>query len=56
MSEENTAYAKGDWIVHTTYGLGQIMAIEKKRLAGKARAYYRVRDQRQCVLATNRKY
>jgi RNA polymerase-interacting CarD/CdnL/TRCF family regulator len=42
MSESTPAYSKGDWIVHTHYGVGQIKGIEKKALNGNTVSYYKV--------------
>jgi CarD family transcriptional regulator len=36
-------YAKGDWIVHSRYGVGQVQGKDKKRLNGKERVYLRVK-------------
>ncbi len=37
---------KGDWIVHQRYGVGEIRAIDKKKLGGKERKYFRVKTQK----------
>ena len=37
---------KGDWIVHQRYGVGEVRAIDKKKLAGKERKYFRVKTQK----------
>jgi CarD family transcriptional regulator len=36
-------YAKGDWIVHSRYGVGQVQGKDKKRLNGKERTYLKVK-------------
>lgn len=38
----DSAYTEGDWIVHTHYGVGQIAAIEAKRISGQKTEYFRV--------------
>ncbi len=35
-------YKKGDWIVHASYGVGQIIAIETKTLGEKETRYFKV--------------
>ncbi len=42
MSEADEAFVKGDWIVHPTYGIGQIKRIEKKQIQGQKTRFYRV--------------
>jgi CarD family transcriptional regulator len=43
MSEADKGFfLKGDWIVHPTYGIGQVTRIEKKRIEGKKTQFYRV--------------
>ena len=39
--EEETLH-KGDWIVHTQHGVGQIRGVEKKKIGGNVRNYFRV--------------
>jgi RNA polymerase-interacting CarD/CdnL/TRCF family regulator len=39
---EMRVYTKGDWVVHVYYGVGQVRGLEKKRIEGKDRLYYRV--------------
>lgn len=36
-------YAKGDWIVHSRYGVGQVQGKDKKQLNGKERTYLKVK-------------
>ena len=36
-------YAKGDWIVHSRYGVGQVQGKDKKKLNGKERLYLKVK-------------
>lgn len=38
----NEKLAKGDWIVHANYGLGQVTGEDKKVLAGEEKDYYKV--------------
>lgn len=40
-----TKLAKGDWIVHANYGLGQVMGEDKKVLAGEEKEYYKVKTK-----------
>ena len=40
--EENN-YQQGDWIVHSTYGVGEIQKIEEKKIHGKEVAVFRVK-------------
>lgn len=41
--EETRAYATGDWIVHTRYGIGQIKGLDLKNISGEETRYYRVK-------------
>ena len=34
---------KGDWIVHQQHGVGQIKAVEKKKIGSEERKYFRVK-------------
>ena len=43
MTEINSPYGIGDWIVHHVYGIGQIREIEKKTIRGELVACFRVR-------------
>ena len=40
--EEIREYSKGDWIVHSHYGIGQIKGIDKKGISGEETRYYRI--------------
>lgn len=42
-TKDNTAYAKGDWIVHLYHGVGQVKGIVSKEVAGETSKYYRVK-------------
>ena len=42
MSKKSDPYKKGDWIVHTFYGVGQITGIEKKIMGEETQRYYKV--------------
>lgn len=42
MTEAMMEYARGDWVVHKHYGVGQIKGIEKKVLNGKKTTFYKV--------------
>ena len=46
MSENNTAFQVGDKVIHWVYGLGEIIKLDKKVLAGHADMYYvvQIRD------------
>lgn len=37
-------FAKGDWIVHVNYGVGQVKGLERKGIAGKDTLYYRIEN------------
>jgi CarD family transcriptional regulator len=41
--KEQQTYSKGDQIVHTHYGVGEIINIEEKKLLGKSKKYFVVR-------------
>ena len=43
MKIQSSAYSKGDWIVHTHYGVGQVRGIEKKVLDGENKLFFRVK-------------
>jgi RNA polymerase-interacting CarD/CdnL/TRCF family regulator len=43
MSENVQPYEVGDWVVHLTYGVGQIKKIEKKPIGGTQQKCYHVR-------------
>lgn len=43
MSELEQTYAIGDWVVHLTYGVGQVKKIEKKPIGGTMKKCYHVR-------------
>jgi RNA polymerase-interacting CarD/CdnL/TRCF family regulator len=42
MTTKEGPFDKGDWIVHTYYGVGQIKSIEKKALGEDQSHYYKV--------------
>lgn len=42
MAAKNTTFAKGDWLVHTYYGIGQIKSIEKKQIDDEKLKYFKV--------------
>ena len=42
MVEEVNSFSKGNWIVHCNYGIGQIKKIEKKRLDGQTKRFFKV--------------
>ncbi|MEA3351602.1 MAG: CarD family transcriptional regulator [Chloroflexota bacterium] len=43
--QDDRLYSKGDEIVHTNYGVGEIIDIEKKELEGKTTLYYVVKTK-----------
>jgi len=43
MEKMNT-YAKGDWLVHVNYGVGQVKGLERKGIGGKDILYYRIEN------------
>ena len=42
MDVQQSTYAKGDWIVHAYYGVGQVKETEKKELDGEKQTFQRV--------------
>jgi RNA polymerase-interacting CarD/CdnL/TRCF family regulator len=40
--EKTHEYSRGDWIVHSYYGIGQIKGLDKKDVSGEETQYYRV--------------
>ena len=42
-SNDNITYSKGDWIVHTYLGVGQIKKKEKKIIEGKKALYFKIK-------------
>ena len=38
-------YAKGDWLVHPSYGIGQVKTVEKKNVEGRKIEFYRVEGE-----------
>lgn len=45
MSKKSTHYKKGDWIVHTFYGVGEIIGVEKKIMGENTQKYYKVKTK-----------
>lgn len=43
MSKKPNSLKKGDWIVHTYYGIGQIKSIETRSIDNKKNKYYKVK-------------
>lgn len=41
-SKSKNGLTKGDWLYHPYHGVGQIVGVEKKELAGQEEKYYRV--------------
>lgn len=42
MIKKNDDLTKGDWIVHTYYGVGQIKGVEKRKIGGEKTKYFKV--------------
>ena len=42
VTERNTTYSIGDWVVHHAYGIGQIKEVEKKPIGGEQVYCFRV--------------
>jgi RNA polymerase-interacting CarD/CdnL/TRCF family regulator len=42
---DSSVFAKGDWVVHVYYGVGQVIALENKCLGGKDISYYRIEGE-----------
>ncbi len=40
MSEQQSAFSKGMWVVHQSYGVGQIQGIETRHISGEEASYY----------------
>lgn len=40
MNQQTDRFQKGTWIVHQSYGVGQIQGVETRRLGGKEGTYY----------------
>jgi RNA polymerase-interacting CarD/CdnL/TRCF family regulator len=45
MSEKEKTYDRGDWIVHLTYGVGQVKKIEERPINGVMKNCYHVRTE-----------
>ena len=45
MGSVTHTYSKGDWIVHTHYGVGQIKGVETKVINGEKVKYFRVKTK-----------
>jgi len=45
VSNKPVSLQKGDWIVHTYYGIGQITGIETKLIGKKKTKYYKAKTQ-----------
>jgi RNA polymerase-interacting CarD/CdnL/TRCF family regulator len=43
MNIQPATFSKGDWIVHTRYGVGQVKGIEKKALEGEEKLFFKVK-------------
>lgn len=42
VTEDRNVFAPGDWIVHESHGIGQIVAIESNSIGDKETTYYRI--------------
>ena len=40
MKEEQTTFQVGDQVIHWVYGLGEIVDLDEKVLAGESASYY----------------
>ena len=46
MAKKNKReYAKDDWLVHPSYGIGQVKMVEKKNVEGRKIEFYRVEGE-----------
>ena len=45
MTPKGDVYTKGDWLVHPSYGIGQVKKIEKKNIEGSKTEFYRVEGE-----------
>ena len=45
MTRNQTGLAEGDWLVHTLYGLGQIVGVDAKEIFGDKKHYYVVKTE-----------
>jgi RNA polymerase-interacting CarD/CdnL/TRCF family regulator len=45
MTSKGEVYEKGDWLVHPSYGIGQVKKIEKKKIEGRKTEFYRVEGE-----------
>jgi CarD family transcriptional regulator len=40
--DERNSYKQGDWLLHSSHGAGQIVAIERKAISGDVKDYFRI--------------
>ena len=45
MAADGDNYSKGDWLVHPSYGIGQVKKVEKKKIEGEKIEFYRVEGE-----------
>ena len=43
MTTDTPTFSAGDWIIHRTYGVGQVVKLEEKCLHRQVRRFYKVR-------------
>jgi RNA polymerase-interacting CarD/CdnL/TRCF family regulator len=43
MTTDTPTFSTGDWLIHRTYGVGQVVDLEEKRLHRQVRQFYKVR-------------
>ncbi|MEW6716512.1 MAG: CarD family transcriptional regulator [Chloroflexota bacterium] len=43
MTNRKTQFARGDWLVHRNYGIGQVKRLEKKTLGDEEVLFYKVK-------------
>jgi RNA polymerase-interacting CarD/CdnL/TRCF family regulator len=44
MQQATVEYGQGDWIVHSRYGIGQIIDIDVKDISGEKNHYFRIKS------------
>lgn len=45
MIDKKMELSQGDWIVHSRYGLGQVVCLEEKALSGPAETFFNVKTE-----------
>lgn len=44
--QDTGSLEKGDWIVHQRYGVGEVRAVDQKKLSGEEKKYFRVKTEK----------